>query len=64
MHIIVCVKQIPNPEIAATQFRVDEQAKQVVPLADTSPASIPLTLTEPAMSSAAPCARIWRRPSA
>jgi electron transfer flavoprotein beta subunit len=36
MHIVVCVKQIPNPEIAATQFRVDEQAKKVVPLAGTA----------------------------
>jgi electron transfer flavoprotein beta subunit len=32
MHIIVCVKQVPNPEVAASQFRVDEQAKKVVPL--------------------------------
>jgi len=32
MHIAVCVKQIPNPEIAASQFRIDEQAKKVVPL--------------------------------
>ena len=36
MHIVVCVKQIPNPEIAASQFRVDEQAKKVVPLPGTA----------------------------
>ena len=32
MHIVVCVKQIPNPEIAASLFRVDETAKKVVPV--------------------------------
>lgn len=32
MHIVVCVKQIPNPEIAASQFRIDEAARRVVPL--------------------------------
>ena len=36
MHIVVCVKQIPNPEIAASQFRVDEQAKRVTPLPGTA----------------------------
>ena len=36
MHIVVCVKQIPNPEIAASQFRVDEQAMKVVPLPGTA----------------------------
>lgn len=33
MHIVVCVKQVPNPEIAASQYRVDEQAQQVAPVA-------------------------------
>jgi electron transfer flavoprotein beta subunit len=33
MHIVVCVKQIPNPEIAQSLFRVDEAAKKVVPVA-------------------------------
>jgi electron transfer flavoprotein beta subunit len=33
MHIVVCVKQVPNPEIAASQYRVDEQAQKVVPVA-------------------------------
>jgi electron transfer flavoprotein beta subunit len=33
MHIVVCVKQVPNPELPASQFRLDEQAKKVVPVA-------------------------------
>lgn len=31
MNIIVCVKQIPDPETPASSFRVDEVAKRVVP---------------------------------
>lgn len=31
MHIIVCVKQIPNPETPAHLFKVDEAAKCVLP---------------------------------
>lgn len=31
MHIVVCVKQIPNPEAAFSMLKVDEQAKKVVP---------------------------------
>jgi len=31
MHIVVCVKQVPNPEAAFSMLRVDEQAKKVVP---------------------------------
>lgn len=30
MHIVVCVKQIADPEVPAAQFRVDETAKQAV----------------------------------
>jgi electron transfer flavoprotein beta subunit len=30
-HIICCVKQVPDPETPASQFRVDEGAKKVVP---------------------------------
>ena len=30
MHIIVCIKQILDPDIATTQFRVDEEARRVV----------------------------------
>jgi len=31
MHIVVCTKLVPNPEAAFSMFRIDEQAKQVVP---------------------------------
>jgi len=31
MHIVVCVKQVPNPEAAFTMFKVDEDAKKVIP---------------------------------
>lgn len=31
MHIVVCVKQVPNPEAAFSMFKVDEQAKRVIP---------------------------------
>jgi electron transfer flavoprotein beta subunit len=31
MHIVVCVKQVPNPEAAFSMFKVDEQAKKVLP---------------------------------
>ena len=32
MRILVCLKEIQNPEIAASVFRVDEQRKEVIPL--------------------------------
>lgn len=32
MKIIVCIKQIQDPEIAATLFRVDEEARKVIPV--------------------------------
>lgn len=31
MHIVVCVKLVPDPEAAFGMFRIDEQAKKVVP---------------------------------
>jgi electron transfer flavoprotein beta subunit len=31
MHIVVCVKQVPDPEAAFSMFKVDEGAKRVVP---------------------------------
>src|SRR6185503_19325459 len=31
LHIVVCVKQVPNPEAAFSMFKVDEQAKRVIP---------------------------------
>jgi electron transfer flavoprotein beta subunit len=33
MHIVVCVKQVPNPEAAFSMLKVDELAKKVVPAA-------------------------------
>src|SRR5574338_490958 len=29
MHIVVCVKQVPNPEAAFSMFKVDEAAKRI-----------------------------------
>ena len=37
MKIIVCVKQIPDPETPAAVFRVDEGAKKVVPAQGIAP---------------------------
>ena len=31
MHIVVCVKQVPDPEAAFSMLKVDEQAKKVIP---------------------------------
>lgn len=31
MHIVVCIKYIPDPEAAFSMFSIDEQAKKVVP---------------------------------
>lgn len=33
MHIAVCIKRVPDPEAAFSMFKIDEQAKQVVPAA-------------------------------
>lgn len=41
MHIVVCVKQIPNPEIAQSLFRIDEAAKKIVPVPGISPVISP-----------------------
>lgn len=32
MKVVVCIKEIPDPEIAAAVFAVDEKARRVVPL--------------------------------
>ena len=32
MRILVCIKEIPNPELASSVFRIDEQRKEVIPL--------------------------------
>jgi electron transfer flavoprotein beta subunit len=37
VNIIVCVKQIPDPETPAAQFRVDEAAKRVIPAQGVAP---------------------------
>lgn len=37
LHIIVCVKQVPDPEAPASSFRVDEAAKKVVAAAGVAP---------------------------
>jgi len=31
MNIIVCVKQVPDPEIPLAKFRIDPDAKRVIP---------------------------------
>jgi electron transfer flavoprotein beta subunit len=41
MNIIVCVKQIPDPETPATAFRVDEAAKKVLPAQGIAPVISP-----------------------
>lgn len=37
MNIVVCVKQIPDPETPASQFKVDEAAKKVIPAQGVAP---------------------------
>src|SRR5215212_3597229 len=37
MNIAVCIKQVPDPEIPTSQFKVDEAAKTVVPPAGVAP---------------------------
>ena len=41
MKIVVCVKQIQNPEIPAAQFRIDEEAKVLIPVSGLSPVLSP-----------------------
>ena len=36
-HIVCCVKQVPDPEAPASQFKVDEAAKKVVPIPGVQP---------------------------
>ena len=31
MNIIVCVKEVPNPEIPSDKFRIDPEAKRAIP---------------------------------
>src|SRR3989304_4472922 len=37
LNMIVCVKQVPDPETPPSSFRVDEAAKRVVPAAGVQP---------------------------
>ncbi|MGD0114567.1 MAG: electron transfer flavoprotein subunit beta/FixA family protein [Dehalococcoidia bacterium] len=37
LHIIACVKQVPDPEAPASSFRVDEAAKKVIAAAGVAP---------------------------
>jgi len=37
MDIVVTVKQVPDPDIPPTHFKIDEQAKKVIPPAGVSP---------------------------
>lgn len=37
LHIIACVKQVPDPEAPASSFKVDEVAKKVTPAAGVAP---------------------------
>jgi electron transfer flavoprotein beta subunit len=41
MKIVVCVKQIQNPEIPSAQFRIDEQAKTLIPVSGLQPVLSP-----------------------
>ena len=41
MKIAVCVKQIQNPEIPSAQFRIDEDAKVLIPVSGLSPVLSP-----------------------
>jgi electron transfer flavoprotein beta subunit len=41
MKMIVCVKQIPDPETPASAFRVDEAAKKVIPAQGIAPVISP-----------------------
>ena len=41
MKIVVCVKQIQDPEIPAAQFRIDEEAKVLIPVSGLSPVLSP-----------------------
>ncbi len=44
MDMIVCIKQIPDPETPASAFKVDEAAKKVIPAQGTQPVVSPFDL--------------------
>src|SRR5438093_7785165 len=37
LHIVCCVKQVPDPETPSSAFKVDEAAKRVVPAPGITP---------------------------
>src|SRR5436190_1719860 len=37
MDIVVCIKQVPDPDIPPAHFRIDEAARKVVPPAGVAP---------------------------
>src|SRR3972149_194413 len=37
-HIVCCVKQVPDPEAPASQFKVDEAARKGLPIPGVQPA--------------------------
>ena len=37
MHLVVCAKQIPDPETPPAAFQVDEQKNEVVPAQGIAP---------------------------
>jgi electron transfer flavoprotein beta subunit len=41
LHIVVCVKQIFDPDVATTVFRIDEEANKIVPVSGISPVISP-----------------------
>lgn len=41
MHIVVLIKQIFDPDVATTVFRIDEEAKAIIPLPGVSPVISP-----------------------
>ena len=41
MHIVVLIKQIFDPDVATTVFRVDEEARSIIPLPGVSPVISP-----------------------
>jgi len=41
LHIVVCVKQIFDPDVATTVFRIDEDANKIVPVSGVSPVISP-----------------------
>ena len=37
MNVIVCIKQVPDPEVPPARFKIDPQAKKVIPPVGVSP---------------------------